>query len=71
MAPSVINKSLAGLITLLNEVAFLILLACREDVKEVYKLGSFKVATKDGPCTLKISPWLAEIVAEGKASGEG
>lgn len=71
VAPSIINKPLAGPITPLNEIALLFLLASREDVKEVCKIGSFKVVTKDGPYTMKISPWSAEIRADDRASGEG
>lgn len=61
VALSIINKTLAGPILPLNEDSFLILLACREEVKDVCKIGSFKVATKDGPCTLKLPPWSAAI----------
>lgn len=71
VAPTIINSTLAGPITPLNDCSFLIPLANREEVREVCKLGSFKVATKDGPCTLKLSPWSAEIGADGRASGSG
>ncbi|KAH7681768.1 Zinc finger CCHC-type protein [Dioscorea alata] len=71
VVPSIINKCLAGPITPLSDIAFLIPLASRDEVKEVCKLGSFKVATKDGPCTLKLSPWSAEIGTAGRASGRG
>lgn len=71
MAPSIVNKPLAGPITPLNETAFLVPLASREEMKEVCKLGSFKVITKDGPCTMTMAPWSAEIEADGRASGEG
>lgn len=50
---------------------FLVPLKNREEVKEVCKLGQFKAATKDGPYTLKLSPWFAEIRTEGRASREG
>lgn len=65
VAPTIINKSLAGPITPLNDCCFLVPLANREEVKEVCRFGTAKVATKDGPCTLRISPWSAEIGADG------
>lgn len=70
VAPTIINRPLAGPITPLSECTFLVILASREEAKEVCKLVSFKVATKDGPCTLKLAPWTAEL-AEGRASGKG
>lgn len=69
VAPTIINRTLVGPITPLNECTSVVPLASREEIKEVYKLDSFKVATKDGPCTLKLSPWSAEIGADGRASG--
>lgn len=70
VAPTIINKSLAGPITPFNDCAFLVPLSSREEVKEVCGLGS-KVATKDGPCMVNLSPWSAEISADGRASGTG
>lgn len=70
IAPSLINTSLAGPITPLNECSYLEPLASRSEVKEVCKLGTFKATTKDGPCMLKLAPWSAELGAEGRASGE-
>lgn len=55
--PSIINHSLAGLITSLNDCTFLVPLANREEVKEVCKAGTSRAMTKDGPCTLKFSLW--------------
>lgn len=69
VAPTIINRTLAGPIT--HDCSFLIPLANREEVREVCKMGSFTVATKDGPCTLKLAPWSAEIGAVGRASGAG
>lgn len=66
-----INKQLAGPITLVNEYTFLVPFASREEVKEVCKLGNFDVSMKDDPYDLKIAQWLAELGANGKASGEG
>lgn len=71
IVPSIINLKLAGPITPLNECSFLVPLANREEVKEVSKMGTFAANTKDGPCTLRIAPWSAELGAEGRASGEG
>lgn len=71
VAPTLINRQLAGPITPLNEDAFLVPLASRDEVKEVCKLGTFSVATKDGPCTLRLAPWTTELGADGRASGEG
>lgn len=71
VAPFIINTTLAGPITTLNDCSFLVPLANRDEVREVCKLDSLKVATKDGPCTLKLSPWSAEIGADGRASGSG
>lgn len=53
VAPTIINKVLAGLIIPLDDCCFLVLLFSREEVKDVCKLDCFKVATKDGSCTLK------------------
>lgn len=71
VAPTIINRTLAGPITPLNDCSFLIPLANREEVREVCKMGSFAVATKDGPCTLKLAPWSAEIGAVGRATDAG
>lgn len=71
VTPTVLNCTLVGPITPLNECSFLVPLGSRDEVKTVYKLGSFKVATKDGPCTLNIAPWSANLGADGRASGEG
>lgn len=71
VAPSIINKQLAGPLTPLNEDSFLVPLVSRKEVKEVYKLGAFSATTKDGPCTLQLAPWSAESGADGRASGEG
>lgn len=43
----------------------------REKVKEVCKMGSFQVETKDGPYTLNLALWLAELGVNGRASGKG
>lgn len=69
--PSILNRELVGLITPLNDCAFLVPLARRDEVKEVCKMGSFKVATKDVPCVLKLAPWLAKLGAIGRAVGDG
>lgn len=69
--PSILNLTLIGPITLLNDYTFLVPLKNRDVVKEVCKLGTFKVATKDGPCTLRLSPWSVKLGADGKTSGEG
>lgn len=57
VAPSQVNKQLAGSITPVNECTFMVPLASKKNVKEVSKLGTFKVLIKDGPCSLKIAPW--------------
>lgn len=69
--PSIINRPHVGPITPLNECTFWILLASREEVKDVCKMGSFKAVTKDGPCTLKLSPWSADLGTDERASGVG
>ncbi|KAH7657856.1 Zinc finger CCHC-type protein [Dioscorea alata] len=71
IAPSIINMRMASPITPLNDNSFLVPLASRDEVKDVYKIGSFRVATKDGPCTLMLAPWSAEIGVTGRASGRG
>lgn len=48
IAPTIINHSLAGPITPLNEYTFLVPLASREEVKEVCKVGTSRVMMKDG-----------------------
>lgn len=64
--PSIINRDLVGPITPLNDCTYLLLMTSREEVKEIYKMVSFKTLTKDGPCVLKkLSPWLAELGAMG------
>lgn len=68
---AVINRVLVGPITLLNECIFLVPLASREEVKEVRKLRSFRVETKDGPYTLNLARWLVEIGVDSCASREG
>lgn len=69
--PSIINKELVGPITPVNDCNFLLPLKSRDEVKDLCKLGKFKVMTKDGPCKVLISPWSAELGAVGRASGEG
>lgn len=69
--PSIINIDLAGPITPLNDCNFLLPMSCREEVKEICKLGAFTANTKVGPCKLRISAWSAELGAMGRASGEG
>lgn len=70
VAPALINRQLASPITPMNECHFLVLLASREEVKEVCKLGTFKALTKDNICSLLLAPWSAEIGAEGTASSD-
>lgn len=71
IVPLVVNTKLAGPITPITENSFLLPFANREEVREVAKLGTFKVSTKDGPCTLNLAYWSAELGAVGKATGEG
>lgn len=54
--PSIINHQLASPIRLVNDCTFLVLVANREEVKEICKLDIMKVSTKDGGCTLKVTP---------------
>lgn len=71
VAPSILNRTLAGPITPLTDCSFLVPLANREEVRDVCKLGNFTIVIKDGPCTLKLAPWSAEIGAVGRTSGSG
>lgn len=71
VAPTIITMALAGPIMPLNDCSFLVPLANRDEVRKVCKLSTFKFSTKDGPCTLKMVPWSAEIGADGRASGSG
>lgn len=64
--PSILNKELAGPITPLNDCFFLLPVKSREEVKELYKLGSFVASRK-----LSILPWSAELGAARRASGDG
>lgn len=66
VAPSIINHALAEPLTPLNDCMFLVPLKNREEVKEVCKLGMFKMATKDGPCTMKLASYSAELGADGE-----
>lgn len=61
--PSIIDRKLAGLVTPLNELDFLVSLASREEVKQVCKMGTFRDLIKDGSCSLKLAPWSAELGA--------
>ena len=69
--PSVLNTKIVGLITPLNDSAFVIPLASIEEVKEVCKLGEVDLSSKQGACHLSITPWLAEIGTMGRASDAG
>lgn len=69
--PSVINRSLAGPLTPLNDKMYLVPLASRAEVNEVSKLDVVQFTTKDGSCSAKLAPWSAEIGAVDRASGDG
>lgn len=69
--PSVVNTKLAGPITPITKNSFLLPFANREEVCDMVKLGTFKVKTKDGPCSLKLAYWSAEFGAIGRVTGEG
>lgn len=57
VTPFVFNRPFAGPITPVNDCTFLALMKSREEVNEVCKLGMMHVSTKDGKCSLKVSPW--------------
>lgn len=63
VAPALINWTLAGPITPLNEYNFMVPLKSRAEVKEICKLGTFKALTKDSICSLHLAPWSAELGA--------
>lgn len=67
----IVNIPIAGLITLINDCNFLVLLVSREEVKQVYKLDVLKVLTKDNDCMLKLAPWKVELGTDSKASEAG
>lgn len=69
--PLVLNSSLVRLITPLNDNAYLLPLNSFEDVEKVCKLGIFDLSSKQGLCTLSLSPWSSELGAWGKASVVG
>lgn len=55
----------------MNDYTFLVSLASRDEVKEVYKLDVMKMSTKYGGCALKVAPWSAELGADSQAAGVG
>lgn len=69
--PSIINCSLAGSLTAVNDISYLVPLSSRAEVKEVCMLDVVTLATKDGRCTARIAPWSAEMGATDRAAGEG
>lgn len=69
--PSIINRSLAGPLTPVNDNTYLVPLSCRADVKEVSKMEVMQFSTKDGVCSAKFAPWTVELGAVERASGEG
>lgn len=69
--PSVLNFPLSGPITLVNDDVFLLSMASKEEVKATCNLGTFKLSSKQGLCSLSISPWTIELGALGKVSGIG
>lgn len=71
IVPTIINCTLAGPLTPVNDVSYLIPLSCREKVKEVCKLDKLTFTTKDGRCAARIAPWSAEMGAVDRASGDG
>lgn len=69
--PSVLNVPLSGPLTPINDDVYLIPLATKEEVKAACLLGVFELSSKQGLCSMSISPWTAELGALGKASGSG
>lgn len=67
---SVVNMKLAGPITPITESSFPLSFANREEVRELVKLGIFKVTTKDGPCSLKLAYWSMELGVVGRMTGK-
>lgn len=53
--PSVLTVEMAGPIVLLNETSFLIPFENWNEVREVVKLGTFDIMTKDGKCTVDLA----------------
>lgn len=69
--PSIINCTIAGPLTPLNDASYLIPLISRAEVKDACKLDAVTFATKDGRCSARLAPWSAELGAVDRASGEG
>lgn len=69
--PSVINCSLAGPLTPVNDNTYLAPLSYRADVKEASKLDVTNFSTKDGVCSVKFAPWSAELGSLERADGDG
>lgn len=66
---NVIKLSIAGSLMPVNDNMFLVPLTSREDVEEICKMGSFKISTKEGDCSLKLAPWSTELGAYRRTSG--
>lgn len=69
--PDILNCSLAGLLTPLNDNMYLVPLSSRAKVKMTCKEEVVQFSTKDGVCSARVVPWSAEIGAVNRASGEG
>lgn len=68
---SIVNCSIANSITSVNDYTFLVSLASKAEVKEVCKMDTMKISTKDREYMLKAAPWTAELGADGKVTGGG
>lgn len=68
---SIVNYSIANSITSVNDYTFLVPLASIAEVKEVCKMDTMKISTKDRECILKTAPWTAELGADDKVTGAG
>lgn len=69
--PMVINFSLAGPLTPLNDNTYLVPLLSRAEAKEVCKMREVQFRIKEGLCSAKLEPWSAELGAIDRASGDG
>lgn len=69
--PFVINTKLVGPIMPITENFFFLPFTRREDVHDVVKLKMIRVKKKDGPCSLKLAYWSAELGDSKRAAVEG
>ncbi|KAH7689328.1 Zinc finger CCHC-type protein [Dioscorea alata] len=67
--PNILNIPLKGPITPVNDDNYIIPLGSKDEVKMACSLGVFELSSKQGLCSMSISPWSADFGTLGRASG--